>query len=82
MPLFTYVAAYKGKTAVVQARRSSFKGWLAQAAHDAFPDISSDDLGVIMRLDPQPLPNLMRTWGCSTTISGGLFGLHIVETRD
>jgi len=81
MPLYTYVANYNGKTVAVQDRRSNYRGWLAQVGAKAFPGLSNDDLGVIMRLDPQPVPNMVKTWSCSARITGGDFSLHVIETR-
>jgi len=81
VPLFTYVESYSGKTVAVQDRKSNFRGWLAQVGAKAFPGLSNDDLGLILRLDPQPVPNMTRAWSCSTQLSDGSFSLYVVETR-
>lgn len=81
MPLYSYIMSYRGETKVSQHKHSNYTGFLLTPISAKFPDLKHA-FGELMRMRPAPIPNVERVWSCSLPISGELFTLHVVETRE
>ena len=81
MPLYTYIMPHKGETKISQHKHSTHTGFLRTPIAAMVPNLKPafDDL-TWMRLEP--VDGAKSTWTCSTQVSGELFTLHVVETRD
>jgi hypothetical protein len=80
VPLFTFVMSYKGATKVYQHRRSNYRGFLLEPIGAAFPELSAQ-FGDLVRMAPEPVPTVERTWRASMRVHGQEFTLHVIETR-
>ena len=80
MPLYTFVMSYKGATKIFQHRRSNYRGFLLEPIGTRFPELK-DQFSDLMRMAPEPVPNVERTWRASRQVLGEEFILHVIETR-
>jgi len=89
MPLFTYVASYRGGTHVDQERRSNFKGFAALVI-GRIPDNTLPGLNTALRksvvektywVEWQPIPNRTNVWRTSFDLDGSEFAIYAVQTQ-
>jgi hypothetical protein len=72
--------SYKGSTKVYQHRRSNYRGFLLEPIGTAFPELKAQ-YGDLMRIAPEPIPNIERAWRASIQVLGEEFTLHVIETK-
>jgi hypothetical protein len=86
MPLYTYIATYKGDTHVAQGRHSNFKGfptWFANLPASALPGLSQKyrkDLNPYSG-DFEPVPNQEKVWKKILVVDGNDLTVVVVETK-
>jgi hypothetical protein len=89
MPLFTYIASYRGSTYVDQDRKSNFKGSAAlligRIPDNALPELNSavrkSAVEKTYRVDWQPIPNRTNVWRTSFDLNGNEFVICAVQTQ-
>ena len=83
MPFYTFISSYQSRTAIYQSRGSNPKGMIGRAVASSFPQLAKnyDALGILIRQESQPIPNLAHTWRFASNILNSDFLMHIVETR-
>ncbi len=87
MPLYTYIATYRGGSYVEQERRSNFRGFAASLVggipEQALPDfkaVRKDAVEKIMRANWTKIANRQNVWSASVDLEGGRFVLYSVQT--
>ena len=88
MPLFTYVASYRGTTFVDQTRSSNFKGAicgvLGGMPNGALPTVGAsyrnDVLDKAMRCEWVSMPNRTNLWRATFDLSGSEFSIFAIQT--
>jgi hypothetical protein len=89
MPLFTYIACYRGGTHADQDQRSNFKGF-ASLVIDRIPDnalpglnkaLRNSAVKKIMGMEWQPVPNRTNVWRTSFDLDGSDFAIYAVQTQ-
>jgi hypothetical protein len=89
MPLFTYIACYRGGTHADQDRRSNFKGF-ASLVIGRIPDNALPGLNNALRksavektygVEWQPIPNRTNVWRTSFNLDGSEFAIYAVQTQ-
>ena len=91
MPLFTYVAAYRGAVHLEQAREksSNYRGWatsiMGQMPEGALPGLSKslrdDLLDKVLRAKWEALPNRTGAWRTAFDLAGAEFVLFAIQTE-
>ena len=84
MPLYTYVASYRGTTYVSQSRRSNFQGfgdWATELPKDALSPALRKEVMSKMYGGVEPIPNRIHAWQKSFTIDGSEFVIVAVQTE-
>jgi hypothetical protein len=89
MPLYTYIATYKGGTHCDQDRRSNFNGFaalmVARWHNDCLPGFHSalqkEIIDKISRAEWLALSNQKHVWVTETQLNGHAFTLHAVQTE-
>ena len=88
MPLYTYIAVYKGTTYVAQGRHSNFKGFpstWAKIPGGVLPDLTPSLMKELSeksyRGDFDAVPNREKVWRKSLDIGGSEFVVIAVETK-
>jgi hypothetical protein len=89
MPLYTYVASFKGNSYVVQGSYSNFKGFVS-AWSGALPDNALPGLTAALRKDLNAkayrgefleLPNRKHVWRKTIDLDGEEFVVHAIQTQ-
>ncbi|SEB92252.1 hypothetical protein SAMN05444164_0572 [Bradyrhizobium erythrophlei] len=87
MPLYTYVASYRGSTCAVQGSYSNYKGFAPQALAQ-IPDGALPGLTPAIRKDLakawgewEQVPELSRVWRISFKVGDHEMIVYAVETR-
>jgi hypothetical protein len=89
MPLYTYIATYKGGTHCDQDRRSNFKGFAALMVA-RWPDhclpgfsaaIQKEAVDKTARAEWFAVSNQIHVWVTETQLNGHAFTLHAVQTE-
>ena len=73
--------SYKRVTKVSQHRFSNYTVTVTTPILAKFPELTTA-FGDRIWMRPEPVDGAKRTWTSSAQVSGGLFVLHVVETRD
>lgn len=89
MPLYTYVASFKGATYVAQGSYSNFKGflsaWSGALPENALPALTPSqrkDLSAkAYRGDFTEVPNRKHVWRKSIDLNGDEFVVYAVQTQ-
>jgi hypothetical protein len=89
MPLFTYIACYRGSTHADQDRRSNFKGFaslvIGRIPDNALPGLNkalrNSAVKKIMAVEWQPVPNRTNVWRTSFDLDGSDFAIYAVQTQ-
>jgi hypothetical protein len=87
MPLYTYVAFYKGSSFAVQARRSTFQGftmgWAGKAARVALPNLTEPQWRELadkaMRTRFEPVDGCAHVWARASDVGGERFTAYAVQ---
>jgi len=84
MPLYTYIASYKGATHVSQKQSSNFQGfghWAIELPKDVLPpDVRRQVMGK-MYGGFEPIPNRIHAWQKTFEIDGSAFTVVAVQTE-
>ena len=89
MPLFTYVASFKGVTYVVQGSYSNFKGFVS-AWYGALPENALPALTLLQRKDLTAkayrgdfteVPNRKHVWRKSIDLNGDEFVVYAIQAQ-
>ena len=89
MPLYTYIAAFKGETVAVQGSYSNFKGfvaaWSGALSENAFssltPSLRKELSGKAYRGDFVEVPNRKHVWRKSIDLNGDAFVVYAIQTQ-
>jgi hypothetical protein len=89
MPLFTYVACYRGGTYSDQDTKSNFKGSAAlvigrilESASPSFsPALRNDAVEKTYRVEWQAIANKTNLWRASFDLNGHEFAIYAVQTE-
>jgi hypothetical protein len=89
MPLYTYIATFKGATFVGQDRRSNFRGfvsaWTSELPANALPALTPElrkDLSAkAYRGEFVEVPNRKHVWRKSIDLNGEEFVVYAVQTE-
>jgi hypothetical protein len=91
MPLYTYIAHYKGRTGVEQVRRSNYRGFAAWVVDSmvtrsllgaGLKSLRSELVGKAMRLEWSTVSNTSNVWRTSFDFEGEQFELYAVQSKD
>lgn len=88
MPLYTYVASYRGATFADQIRSSNFKGFAggvlgsmpSGALPTLGPSLRNDMIHAAMRCDWVSVPNRTNLWRAAFDLNGSEFSIFAVQT--
>ena len=78
MPLYTYVAIYKGTSYIAQRRRSNYQGfgdWI-----EALPAVLKEKAAQNMYAGFEPIPNRENVWRRSQTIHDSELVVIAIQT--
>ena len=89
MPLYTYIASYRGSTAAEQGSFSNYKGFAAQtlgaipqkALPGITPKLRKEFLEKAYRCDWVAVPNRTNLWRASFELDGSDFVVYVVQTK-
>jgi len=89
MPLYTYIASYRGGTHADQDRRSNFKGsaalLLGRMPDGALPYLSkelrTDMVHKAFRCEWTAIPNRSNLWRTAFDLGGHEFALYAIQTE-
>jgi hypothetical protein len=88
MPLYTYIAAFKGTTYASQASYSNFKGFVAawaalppNALPDLTPSLKKELASKAYRGEFVEIPNKKHLWRKSIDLDGEEFVVYAVQTQ-
>lgn len=89
MPLYTYIAAFKGATYVAQDRRSNFRGFVTSRASerpsDALPGLTpslrKELTEKAYRGEFLEVPNRKHVWRKAIDLGGEDFVLYAIQTE-
>ncbi len=83
MPLYTYVASWKGATHVIQARRSNPQGfgdWASSLPKNLASPSQSDEIMRHMYGGFEAIPNRIHAWQKKFIVDGAEFVVIAVQT--
>jgi hypothetical protein len=88
MPLYTYIASYKGGTQIDQDKRSNYKGFASllvakwpSTCLPGFAAIQKEAVDKIARADWAGVPSQTHVWMTEVDLNGHAFSLHAIQTE-
>lgn len=91
MPLYTYIAHYKGRTGVEQVRRSNYRGFAAWVVDSmvtrgllgaGLKSLRNELTGKAMRSEWSEVSNTSNVWRTSFDFEGDQFEVYAVQSKD